>query len=206
MGLCGCGCRCVLVSLVCAWARLCVMAGMFVHRHPQHIYIYIYLYIYIYIMRAIEIQPITPRRGLASARPHTHTHTNNRLQWRRPRLPRAHTEAGAGRERRQKAPAHRRRRGLLRRLRRQRYIEQILFGLRVFDLPHIVLGRFSPKIQVFSRRFSGSPANHRISDARFSYRSVDLPARLSIFAIGMFRKVETPNPNGIGFYIVHIRA
>ena len=71
-------------------------------------------------------------------------------------------------------------------------LERIPFGLRVFDFPHItVFVRFSPTINAFSRRFSGSPTNPRILNVRFSYSSVDFPARFSIFTTGMLRQ----NPN-----------
>ena len=50
-------------------------------------------------------------------------------------------------------------------------IERIPFGLRVFDLPLIVVGWFSPKIETFSRRFFGSLTNGWIMNVRFSYSS-----------------------------------
>ena len=70
-------------------------------------------------------------------------------------------------------------------------LERSPFGLRVFDLPHIVFGRFSPKIEAFSRRFSGLPANPRILCVWFSYSSIDLLSWLSVFTTGIFRA----NPN-----------
>ena len=66
-------------------------------------------------------------------------------------------------------------------------LEQVPFGLRVFHFPHIVFGRFVPKNRGVSRPFSGSPANCLILNIRFSYSSVVLSARFSIFTAGMLR-------------------
>ena len=65
-------------------------------------------------------------------------------------------------------------------------LERIPFELRVFDSPHIVLGRvFAENRRVFEAifRFVDKPA----LNVRFSYSSVDLQARFSILAIGMVR-------------------
>ena len=70
-------------------------------------------------------------------------------------------------------------------------LEQIPFGLRVFDSPVVVYGRFSRKLEAFSRRFSGSPANRLALNVPVSYSSVVLTARFSIFTTGMLR----PNQN-----------
>ena len=37
--------------------------------------------------------------------------------------------------------------------------ERIPFRLRVFDLRHMYLGRLSPKLEPFSRRFATKPAD-----------------------------------------------
>ena len=71
------------------------------------------------------------------------------------------------------------------------HTEQVPFGLGVFHFPHIVLVPSSTKIKAFSRRFFGSPANPRILNVRFSYSSVLLSARFSIFSIEMLR----PSPH-----------
>ena len=59
--------------------------------------------------------------------------------------------------------------------------------MRVFDFLLIVFGRFVPKIDAFPRQSSGSPANPRISNERFSYSSVDFPARFLNFTIEKVR-------------------
>ena len=66
-------------------------------------------------------------------------------------------------------------------------IERIPFGLSVFDLPHIVFGRFSPKIEAVFR-FASKPPDFECTG---SCSSVDLAARFSIFTTGLLR----PNPN-----------
>ena len=70
-------------------------------------------------------------------------------------------------------------------------VERIPSGLRVFDFPHTVFGRFLPKIEPFSRPFPGSSANRRILNVRVSYSSVVLPGRFVVFTTGMLRQ----NPN-----------
>ena len=54
-----------------------------------------------------------------------------------------------------------------------------------------MFGRFSPKIESFSRRSSGSPANPRILNVRVSYVSVDSPACFSFSLL----ECSVANPN-----------
>ena len=67
-------------------------------------------------------------------------------------------------------------------------IERIPFGLGIFHFPHLEFVRFSPTMEAFSRPFSGSPANPRISNARFACISGGLSARFFHFTTGMLRQ------------------
>ena len=55
-------------------------------------------------------------------------------------------------------------------------LKRIPLGVRVFHFPHIVFGRFLPKIEAFSWRFSGWPANRPILDVRGFHCGVVLSA------------------------------
>ena len=68
------------------------------------------------------------------------------------------------------------------------FLERIPIELRVFDFPHIVFVRFSAEIKPFLRPFSGSPTNPPILNVRFSYSSVDLLSRFSMFAMDIKAK------------------